>query len=142
MGRRGEGRGGRGERRGGKKREGEGGGRGGEGRGGRGRGGEGRRGGGRERRGKDRGGVEENGRERGKRRAGVSHLVHFCKTKKISSAILEVRPSGLQVSMLTAFMEEGRNHASFDDAQQKPVEENQTGAEGLKKNDSVYISDK
>ena len=52
--------------------------------------------------------MKENGREReveeerGKRRAGAPHLVHFCKTKKISSAILEVRPSGLQLSMLTA----------------------------------------
>ena len=46
------------------------------------------------------GGGSRGKKERGKRRA--SHLVHFCKTKKISSAILEVRPSGLQVSMFTA----------------------------------------
>ena len=46
------------------------------------------------------GGESRGRKERGKRRA--SHLVHFCKTKKISSAILEVRPSRLQVSMFTA----------------------------------------
>ena len=64
---------------------------------------EGREEGRREERGEQRrweGGGSRGKKERGKRRA--SHLVHFCKTKKISSAILEVRPSGLQVSMFTA----------------------------------------
>ena len=31
-----------------------------------------------------------------------SYLVHFCSTKNISSAMLDVIPSGLQVSMVTA----------------------------------------
>ena len=30
------------------------------------------------------------------------YLVHFCSTKNISSAMLDVIPSGLQVSMVTA----------------------------------------